>query len=115
MHLFGDWIAPKDLPKLSDLEFKLKNGDRIMISWESATFGKRRFSAQGVSTTDDDGRVTSGNLAFLRENIESIERIHYLSDSADGRHVKDVTFVDSVRGRFKSEEWTFSNPNYNHH
>lgn len=114
MHLFGDWDAPKDLPKLSDLEFSLKNGERIMISWESASFGKRRFSATGVSTTDDDGRVTSGNLKFLMENIVAVERVHYLSDSADGRCVKDVTFVDSVRGRFKSEEWTFTNPNYRH-
>ena len=112
MHVFGDWIAPKSCPRLTDIEFNLKNGEKIMVSWESATFGKRRFQATGVSTTDDAGRVTIKNLHFLKDNIESLERVHYLSDSEAGTCVKSVTFVDQVPGHYKSEEWTFFNPNY---
>lgn len=112
MQLHGIWTAPKEIPRLTDLEFVLKNGDRVMISWESGTFGKREFSASGVSTTNEDGRVTTGNLEFLRENIDFLDRIHYLSNSAPGTHVKEVTFVDQVKNRYKTQSWTFVNPNY---
>lgn len=115
MNIVGEWMAPKELPMLTDLEFKLKNGETIMISWESATFGKRKFEATGVSTTDADGRVTIGNLKFLRENIDCLIKIHYLSDSSEAYHVKSVLFTDRIRGRYKSESWLYENENYYHH
>lgn len=115
MNISAEWMAPKELPMLTDLEFKLKSGETIMVSWESATFGKRKFDASGVSTTDSDGKVEVGNLKFLKENIDSLIRIHYLSDSADGDHIKTVLFSDRIRGRYKSETWRFDNPNYHHH
>lgn len=109
MNISAEWVAPKDLPMLTDLEFELHNGENIMISWESATFWKGRFEAMGVSTTDSSGRVTSGNLAFLKENIKALISIHYLSESAEGRYVKKVLFSDRQRGRYKSETWLFDN------
>lgn len=112
MHIFAQWIAPKSAPVLTDLEFTLKNGAHIMVSWESATFGMRRFEATGVSTTDDDGRVTIGNLHFLQENIQDVIGVHYLSTCVSGACIKTVTFVDQVKGKIKSEEWTFENPNH---
>ena len=115
MNIIAEWIAPRDVPMLTDIEFKLVDGRNIMVSWESATFNKRKFQATGVSTTDDEGRVTTGNLAFLRENIESVERVHYLSDSENGNCIKSITFSDRVAGHYKSEEWTFRNPRYHHH
>lgn len=115
MTLYGRWVSPRDLQMLTDLEFRLKDGSKVMISWESATFNKREFNANGVSTTDEHGRVTSGNLDFLRENLDTIERIHYLSRSTDASHIEELVFSDARFGSINSESWTFKNKNFIRH
>ena len=112
MTIAAEWVAPRHIQRLTDLEFSLKNGKKIMIAWESGVFGMRRFEATGVSTTDEDGRVTTGNLHFLRENIDNLVRIHYLSESEDGGYVKSIVFTDRQPGRYKSESWCYNNPNF---
>ncbi len=112
MTIVAEWVAPRHIQRLTDLEFKLKNGKNIMIAWESAVFGMRKFEATGVSTTDENGRVTIGNLSYLKENIDYLSRIHYLSESEDGGYVKSIIFTDRQPGRYKSETWCYSNPNF---
>lgn len=115
MHIQADWIAPRECPMLTDLEFILNDGEHIMVSWESATFDKRQFNASGVSTTDSQGKVSTGNLSYLKDNIKELYRVHYLTVSSDNTCVKDVTFIDQVKGHYKSETWTFVNPKFYHH
>lgn len=115
MTLYGRWVAPRDLPALTDLEFTLKDGSRIMVSWESAKFTKRDFHANGVSTTDSHGRVTSGNLAFLRENIATIDKIHYLNHTSTATHIEELEFTDARIGTINSEIWVFKNENFIRH